>query len=73
LCRWGHGRLCEALWGAVYDFVGIAPGFTGLLIATVVLVIRGVTTNVCYAMEWVRREGVPCVAWVKSDHRVSVT
>ena len=69
----GVGWVASRLRGPGAGLVGGAAGFVVVLVATIVGVIVGVFWSERRAVEQVRREGVRCVALVKSYRRVSVT
>jgi len=62
----GGASGASQLWGPGSGLVGGAAGFVFVLVATIVGVVVGVVWSERRAVEQVRREGMRCVAPVKS-------
>jgi hypothetical protein len=69
----GAGWVAAQLWGPGAGLVGGAAGFVFVLVGTIVGAFVGLSWSERRAAEQVRREGVRCVAQVKSYRRVSMT
>ncbi len=69
----GVGWVASQLWGPGAGLVGGAAGFVFVLVGTIVGIVVGLVWSERRAVERVRREGVRCVALVKSYRRVSMT
>lgn len=69
----GVGWVASQLWGPEAGLVGGVVGFVFVLVGSIVGLGFGLVWSERRAVERVRREGVRCVALVKSYRRVSMT
>ncbi len=73
LVPWFTGWLASLIWGPDGALLGGAAGFLLVLVGTIVGVFVGLSRSERQATEQLQREGVCCVAMVKSYRRVSMT
>lgn len=73
LVPWFTGWLASLIWGPDGALLGGAAGFLLVLVGTIVGVFVGLSRSERQATEQLQREGVRCVAMVKSYRRVSMT
>ncbi len=73
LVPWATGSIATYLWGVGAGLLGGAAGFLVVLFGSIVGLVVGLSWSERRGVEQVRREGVRCMALVKSYRRVSMT